>query len=251
MKNPPLKAKPVHESNIRQPIIQVENLIKTFGHLTALRGISFTLNRGDFFVLFGPNGAGKTTLIRILSALLHPTSGRVLIDNCDMSECAEELRQKIGVISHHVYLYNNLTAHENIVFFARLYNVANPEKRADQVIGEVGLIARKNDLVRTFSRGMYQRLSIARAIVHDPQIVLLDEPYTGLDQHAAQMLKNLLVKLHQAQRTIVMITHNLQRGVEIGTRLAIQVKGQIVFNEYQHQVDLAGFEELYFKYVGN
>lgn len=233
------------------PIIQVENLTKSFGHVIALRGITFALDEGDFLVLFGPNGAGKSTLIRILSTLLHPTSGQVKIAGLDLAEEAEELRQEIGVISHNVYLYGNLTAYENILFYARLYNVPNPAQRAEEVIEEVGLAKRKKDLVRTFSRGMQQRLSIARAIVHKPKIVLLDEPYTGLDQHAAQMLKKLLMQLHHDKRTIILITHNLQRGVEMGSRLAIQVNGQIIFHEYQDKVNKANFEELYFKHVGN
>lgn len=234
-----------------QPIIQVKGLTKTFGHIAALRGINLTLNEGDFLTLFGPNGAGKTTLIRILSTLLKPTSGQVIVAGCDLAEGGEELRKKIGVISHQVYLYGNLTAYENIIFYAKLYNVPNTAKRVEEVISEVGLAERKHDLVRTFSRGMLQRLSIARAIVHDPQIVLLDEPYTGLDQHAAQMLKTLLLRLHHDKRTIILITHNLQRGVEMGSRLAIQVKGKIIFHEYQEKVNLANFEELYFKHVGN
>jgi len=234
-----------------QPIIQVENLSKRFGHLTALRGISFSLQQGDFLALFGPNGAGKTTLIRILSTLLKPSSGRVMVAGYDLAEGDEGLRRKIGVISHQVYLYPNLTAYENIIFYAKLYNVSRPVQRAEEVVEQVGLAERRHDLVRTFSRGMLQRLSIARAIVHDPQIVLLDEPYTGLDQHAAQMLKKLLLQLHHDKRTIILITHNLQRGVEMGNRLAIQVKGRMIFHEYREKVDLANFEALYFKHVGN
>ncbi len=234
-----------------RPIIKVENLVKSFGHLMALRGISFELDQGDFLVLFGPNGAGKTTLIRILSTLLRPTSGEVTIAGCDLTERAEDLRRKIGVISHHAYLYNNLTAYENIIFYAKLYNVPQAAERTMEVIEKVALADRKNDLVRTFSRGMLQRLSIARAIVHDPQIVLLDEPYTGLDQHAAQMLKKMLLQLHHNKRTIVLITHNLKRGVEMGNRLAIQVKGKIIFNEYQDKIDLSNFEDLYFQHVGS
>ena len=232
-------------------LIQVQDLTKKFGHLNALRGISFTLKEGDFLVLFGPNGAGKTTLLRILSTLLKPTSGRVSISGCDLGECAAQLRREIGVISHQVYLYPNLTALENIVFFAKLYDVPAAERRAGEVIEQVGLSARCHDLVRTFSRGMLQRLSIARAIVHDPRIILLDEPYTGLDQHAAQMLKNLLLQLHHQRRTIVLITHNLQRGVEMGTRLAIQVRGRIIFHQYREKLDLSNFEQLYFQHVGS
>lgn len=231
-------------------MIETESLTKLFGHVMALRGIDLTVRRGEFLTIFGPNGAGKTTLIRILSTLLKPTSGTVRISGIDARDDTENLRRNIGVISHNTFLYDNLSAYENIEFYGKMYDIENIEEKGKQVIKEVGLSGRMNDLVRTFSRGMQQRLSIARAIIHDPKVMLFDEPYTGLDQHAAQMLKNMLKKLHTPDRTVIMTTHNLQQGLEMCDRVAIQVAGQIVYQEDIAKVDLDNFEETYFHYVG-
>ncbi|RMD98896.1 MAG: ABC transporter ATP-binding protein, partial [Calditrichaeota bacterium] len=154
-------------------MVQVQGLIKSFGTFYALRGIDLELPRGLFLSIFGPNGAGKSTFIRILSTLSRPSSGKILIDGKPLLENAEEIRQRLGVIAHATYLYDELTAMENLQFYARLYNLPNPTDRIHQALSEVGLEARKHDLVRTFSRGMQQRLSIARAMLHEPDILLL------------------------------------------------------------------------------
>jgi heme exporter protein A len=234
------------ESN---PAIKAERLFKSFGHITALRGVDFSIARGETATLFGPNGAGKTTLIRILAGLVHPTSGKAFIDGCDMSNEEPEPRKKIGVISHQTYLYNNLTTLENLRFYGRMYGVKPLEERITKAIEEVGLADRRNDLVRTFSRGMQQRLSIARATLHSPSILFLDEPYTGLDQHAARNLRKILEHLHTEGRTVVMVTHNIARGLEMCDRVFIQVKGRMVFDKPIQEVPKEGFEELYFGIV--
>jgi len=231
-------------------IIEAQGLTKFFGHIAALQTIDLKVKKGEFLTIFGPNGAGKTTLIKILATLIRPTSGIVKILGFDAREQGEELRKNIGIISHMTFLYDNLSAYENILFYGKMYDLEEVEEKSRQVIAEVGLEGRMHDLVRTFSRGMQQRLSIARAIIHNPKVLLFDEPYTGLDQHAAQMLKNVLQELHTGERAIIMTTHNIQQGLEMCDRVAIQVNGKIVYEENIAKVDLDNFEEIYFHYVG-
>ena len=237
------------ENSTPQPVIRAEKLMKSFGHITALRGVDLIVPHGEIITIFGPNGAGKTTLIRILSGLTHPTSGKAIVHGCDLANGDSEPRRKIGVISHQTYLYNNLNPLENLRFYGRLYGLDNLEDRILKAIEEVGLTERRNDPVKNFSRGMQQRLSIARATLHEPTLLFLDEPYTGLDQHAARNLKNILKRLHTEGRTIIMITHNIARGLEMCDRVLIQVAGQIVYDKPIGEVDREGFEGLYFDIV--
>jgi len=231
------------------PAIQVQGIRKHFGHLEALRGIDFELPQGEFLSLFGPNGAGKTTLIRILSALTRSSAGTARVAGYDVAEADPDMRREIGVISHASFLYADLSPLENIRFYATMYGVEQAEERAVQVIGEVGLKPRMHDRVRTFSRGMLQRLSIARAIVHNPSILFLDEPYTGLDQHASEILKEQLQALRTDHRTILMTTHDFSRGLEMCDRVAIMARGRLVLWETADQIDPAGFDRLYFEKV--
>ncbi len=229
--------------------IEVSGLTKSFGFLNALRGIDFKLKKGEFLALFGPNGAGKTTLIRILSALTRPSSGTAMVAGYDVKEAGPTMRREIGVISHASYLYGDLTPLENIMFFAEMYSVKNSKERSLEVIEEVGLKNRMHDRVRTFSRGMLQRLSIARAIVHDPSILFLDEPYSGLDQHASNVLKEQLQALHTNKRTILMTTHDFERGLEMCDRVAIQVNGKFALWEPVEKININNFENTYLETV--
>jgi len=233
----------------RDLALQVQGIRKHFGHLEALGGVDFELEKGQFLSLFGPNGAGKTTLIRILSALTRPSSGTAKVAGYDVAEAEPEMRRTIGVISHASFLYADLSPLENIRFYATLYGVENAEERAIAVIDQVGLKARMHDRVRTFSRGMLQRISIARAIVHDPSILFLDEPYTGLDQHASGILKEQLQALHTGQRTILMTTHDFSRGLEMCDRVAILARGKLALWESVDHIDPAGFEKLYIEKI--
>ena len=173
-------------------IIQVRDLRKDFGCLQALSGVNFDLNKGEFLTIFGPNGAGKTTLIKILTGLTRPTSGSANIDGFDVLEGNTGLRSQIGVISHATCLYPDLTALENLLFYAKLYGLDDPEERANESIRAAGLQLRRHDPVRTYSRGMQQKMAIARATLHDPSILFLDEPFTGLDLRATNALKDQL-----------------------------------------------------------
>ena len=176
-------------------MIELRKLTKSFGSKYALRGVNLRVMPGESLVIFGPNGAGKSTLIRILSSLSRPTSGSVHIGGLDLATHADGIRRHLGVVSHAPLLYDSLTAEENLRFFAGLYGMSQPEPRITTLLGQVGLTTRRGDLVRTFSRGMVQRLAIARALLHDPQVLLLDEPDTGLDPQAAEMLHDLLVQV--------------------------------------------------------
>jgi len=207
--------------------IEADRLVKAFGPVHALRGVSLSVASGESVVIFGPNGAGKTTLLKILATLMRPTSGSLRLFGADPFADGA-LRGTLGVVSHQTYLYGGLTAQENLVFAGRLYGVPDPLERAAALLDTVGLAGRAHDLVRTFSRGMSQRLAIARALMHDPPLLLLDEPYTGLDRHAAGMLTALLGRL-RGQRTVVMTTHSIEQGLTLADRMAILVGGALAY----------------------
>ena len=231
-------------------IISIERLSKAFGTNVVLRNIDLRIERGEFLTVFGPNGAGKTTLIKIMSTLVSPTSGKVIIDGMDIKENPIEIRKKIGVISHETYLYHELTAAENLRFFGRMYGVSDIENRIDGLIKQVGLTYRKNDRVRTFSRGMKQRLSIARALIHDPPILLLDEPYTGLDQHASATFDRILGGMNAHDKTRVLISHDIERGIAMCDRAIILTDGHIAHEMSQSEIrDLLQCRAIYEKYV--
>jgi len=229
--------------------IQADGLKKSFGNFDALRGVDLRVKNGEFFTLFGPNGAGKTTLIKLLATLTSPTSGRLNVHGYDTKKEVNKIRSLIGVISHDPYLYDNLTAFENIKFFGTLYGLEDIDDRAQKVIKQVGLEKRMHDIVRTFSRGMKQRLTVARAIVHEPKILLLDEPYTGLDQHGAQIFGEMLSDLKSNSRTILMTTHNIDEGLDLSDRIGILAKGKIVFDSPKEKVDRLSFRDLYISKV--
>jgi len=210
-------------------MIVVEGLVKMYGLQPVLRKLDLHVERGQFLTLLGPNGSGKSTLLRILAALARPTSGVVTIGGWALPQEAFAVRRQLGVVSHLPLLYDTLSAEENLHFFARLYDLP-PESRAERVkavLEKVGLKYRARDVVRTYSRGMLQRLTIARAILHDPVVLLFDEPYTGLDQEASAILDELLRDLAADGRTIVMTTHDIQRGHALSSHLAILRQGKV------------------------
>ncbi len=213
------------------PAIEAVRVTKRIGPRSILRGIDLSVERGSFLTILGPNGAGKTTLLRLLTGLLRPTSGRVKVDGRDLAEAPAEVRRRFGVISHHSYLYDTLTARENLYFYGRLYDVPDLGRRIDEVLAEVGLELFFNEPVRTFSRGMIQRLAIARAIVHRPAFLFLDEPYTGLDPQASETLTGVLRTLKSEDRTIVMITHQFDQGLAMADRVAVLVSGRVALDE--------------------
>ena len=208
-------------------MITVKKLVKRFGLKTVLRGLDFEVQPGEFVALLGPNGAGKTTFLRILASLSRPSLGEVHVAGFRLPNEAANVRARLGVVSHLPLLYGDLTADENLRFYARMYNIENLEPRVTEVLEMVGLENRRRDLVRTFSRGMQQRLAIGRAVLHDPEVMLFDEPYTGLDQDASSMLDEVLKTVAAKGRTVVMTSHDLARAEDLATRFDILSHGVI------------------------
>ncbi len=227
------------------PAIEARSLVKSFGHQVALRGVDLAVQEGEFLTLFGPNGAGKTTLMRIVASLTRPSEGMVLLRGQDLGKAPPTQRRHIGLISHNPLLYGDLTADENLRFFARLYELGDGRARIDHVLNQVGLAARRREPVRNYSRGMVQRLAIARAILPDPDIMLLDEPYTGLDLQAADMLRSVLEDLVAANRTVILTTHNLEQGLEMCDRAAVLHRGKVAWQGMRGDVDLGTMKAIY------
>jgi heme exporter protein A len=234
----------------RPPLLEARELTRSFGPLVAVDGVSFALAPGEFLTIFGPNGAGKTTLLRLLGGGLHPSSGEVRIQGERLDPSETEWRRRIGVLSHQTFLYGHLTAAENLRFYAALYGVKDVARRVSEGLERVGLLQRASGAVRTFSRGMRQRLALARTLLHDPDIVLLDEPYTGLDAHAAAVLRDVLGALKDGRRTVVLVTHNLSEGLELADRVAVQVRGRFIHQEARAGIREADFARFYIKLVG-
>jgi heme exporter protein A len=208
-------------------MITVKKLVKRFGIKTILRGVDFEVQPGEFVALLGPNGAGKSTFLRILASLSRPSLGEVRVAGYRLPNEAAQVRARLGVVSHLPLLYGDLSADENLRFYARMYNITNQDIRITEVLEMVGLESRRRDLVRTFSRGMQQRLAIGRAVLHDPEVILFDEPYTGLDQDASSMLDEVLKTVASQGRTVVMTSHDLARAEELATRFDILSRGVI------------------------
>jgi heme exporter protein A len=218
-------------------MIQVHKLVKRFGLKTVLRGMDFSVTPGEFVALIGPNGAGKTTFLRILASLSSPTLGSVSIAGYRLPAQAAAVRSRLGVVSHLPLLYGDLTAEENLRFYSRLYGLSQTSKRITEVLELVGLAARRHDLVRIFSRGMQQRLAIARAVLHDPEVMLFDEPHTGLDQDACLMLDTVLRQVAARGRTVVMTSHDLARVAELASRFDVLSRGTVVASIQRSQVE--------------
>jgi len=217
-------------------MITVKKLVKRFGLKPVLRGVDFEVQPGEFVALLGPNGAGKTTFLRILSSLSRPSLGDVRVAGYRLPNETAQVRARLGVVSHLPLLYGDLTAEENLRFYSRMYGIANLETRMNEVLDMVGLTNRKRDLVRTFSRGMQQRLAIGRAVLHDPDVMLFDEPYTGLDQDASAMLDGVLKTVAAQGRTVVMTSHDLARAEELATRFDVLSRGVIAASASRDQL---------------
>jgi len=228
-------------------MIEAKKVVKHFGLKPVLRGVDFRVEEGEFVALVGPNGAGKTTFLRILASLSKPNMGAISIAGYQLPGQAAAVRKVLGVVSHQPLLYGDLTAEENLNFYARMYDLAEVKDRIEEVLTMVGLKARRRDLLRQFSRGMQQRLAIARAILHDPAVLLFDEPHTGLDQEAAAMLDGVLKEVAAEGRTVVMTSHDLIRTAELATRVDILSKGVIAASVKGEDIDPLTLPALYRK----
>jgi heme exporter protein A len=214
---------------VGEPLIAVDGIHKRFGRKRVLAGIDLAVEKGQVMTLLGANGAGKTTLMRMVAGLSKPDRGEISLGGVSLRKAGHEIRRYIGLVSHAPLLYDNLSAWENLAFFARLYDMRQPEARMEGVLRAVDLWPRRRDPVRTFSRGMVQRLAIGRAILHDPPVLLLDEPDTGLDQASAETLAQLIRSLGAANRAILLTTHNLERALAWADSVSLLMAGRIDF----------------------
>jgi len=228
-----------------KPLISVSNLYKRYDRKSVLKGVDLAVDAGQVMALLGANGAGKTTLMRIVAGLVKPSRGEVALSGVSVGKAGGELRRYIGLVSHMPLLYDNLSGWENLAFFARLYDMQQPDERIEAVLRAVDLWQRRRDLVRTYSRGMIQRLAIGRAILHDPPVLLLDEPDTGLDQSSSQMLHDLIRRLGATSRAILLSTHNLDRALEWADSVCLLSEGKIVYQAETATMTGASIRQLY------
>ena len=226
------------------PIVEVAELTRTFGSRRAVAGVTFSLAGGECLALFGPNGAGKTTLLRVLAGILRPTSGTARVCGIQLPGGALA-RSGVGLISHHTMLYEALSPRENVAFAARLYGIREPASRVEDSLRRMSMLERSDAPVRLLSRGMQQRVSIARAMVHSPQVVLADEPYSGLDESGARALTALLRELRSSGTAIIIVTHNLAEGLSLATHAAVMQRGRFVRYDASERIDTASYAATY------
>ena len=209
-------------------LIMAHNVHKRYGRKRILSGVELTVPQGEVMALLGANGAGKSTLMRIISGLARADRGEVMLGGVSTRKAGHEIRRYIGLVAHAPLLYDNLSAWDNLLFYARLYDLQQPAARVEAVLHAVELWPRRHDAVRTYSRGMTQRLAIGRAILHDPPVLLLDEPDTGLDPASAETLARLIRTLGASNRAILLTTHNLERALAWADSVSLLADGRIV-----------------------
>jgi ABC-type multidrug transport system ATPase subunit len=219
-------------------ILTAKNISKSYGRLKVLTNINLNITKGDRYILYGSNGAGKTTLVKILSTLLYADSGELsLFGEIIRRHSTKQIKALIGFMSHQSYLYNDLSAMENLNFYANLYSIKNKKERIENLLKEIGLYHRSHDRIGNFSRGMKQRLALARALLHDPDLIFLDEPYAGLDIRAQEILNDIIIQLNKRGKTFFFITHDISKGFEVATRSGILSNGQIVYETKREKID--------------
>lgn len=231
-------------------MVSVSGLIKAFGERQALKGLGLEIAHGEHVVIFGPNGAGKTTLIKVLATIMKPTSGNVRINGLDMRTDVVSIRRSIGVVTHQTFLYPHLTAEENLRFYAQMYAVPDSRERIREMVSAVGMTSRLHDRVGTLSRGMQQRIAIARSLLHRPALMLLDEPESGLDQQSAPILWEIMQSEGEVRRTTILTTHHLERGLELADRILIMTDGDIVHQALKRDMDLKCLKDTYLEMTG-
>lgn len=226
-------------------VLRTRELAKQFGNFTALRPLSIDVRRGDALTLFGRNGAGKTTFLKIVSTLIRSYRGEVSLFGIPLRDADDALRSRVGLVSHESLLYGDLSARDNLVFYGRLYGLAEPATRAAQMLVDMDLETKAASPVRELSRGMKQRLALARAFLHEPELLLLDEPFTGLDERAAEILDGRIGRFAAEGGTVIMATHNVERGWKHARRVAVLDRGNLVF---ESSVDEMSYDEFRQKY---
>jgi len=232
-----------------EPLLAARGLRRTFGRLRVLYDIDLTLFPGEALAIAGPNGAGKSTLLRILAGLMRPTAGEVHVLGRPVTTHAAEARRAIGLLSHQSLLYDDLTVMENLTFAARLYGLARPTDAARAALEAAGLTGRADDSPRRLSRGLLQRAAIARALLHAPRVLLLDEPFTALDAASADRLRGMLAARRAEGLGLVIVTHHLAEVWEVATRVAVLVDGRWV-SDAAKAGPLDGFLPRYREWIG-
>lgn len=202
-------------------MIHTENLCKNFGSVRAVENLNIDVGEGKVFGFLGPNGAGKTTTVRMLTSLIHPTSGSARVSDYLIGEDDQAIRRNVGILTETPGFYDNLSAWKNLLIFARLYEIPNPEVQVEKYLGMMGLSGRKDDETGTFSKGMKQRLAIARALLHEPKVIFFDEPTAGLDPEAAHLVRDFISELRRQSRTIFLCTHNLDEADRLCDEIAV------------------------------
>lgn len=227
------------------PYLEIHGLKKSFGLKPILRGLDLNLHAGERMALLGANGAGKTTLLRILAGLTRPTDGRILIDGLNLVQQTREIRRKVGFVAHQPYLYDELSALENLIFFARMYALAQPQARAIELLQRVGLSKKVRERAGALSRGQAQRLALARALLHEPQLLLLDEPDTGLDQDGLALLAELLAEHHARGGTILFTTHDLEAALGRSDQIVMLNNGRVAYQQATASLEQERIHEVY------
>ena len=227
-----------------EPVVEAEGLVRAFGGRRAVDGVGLTLHSGDCLALFGPNGAGKTTLLRLLAGLLAPSAGRCVVGGVSLRE-GRAARAQVGLVTHASMLYGALSARENVEFTARMYGLPHPAAAAMRALATMRVADRSEAPVRALSRGLQQRVSIARAIVHEPRLLLCDEPYTGLDEVGSAALTQALGERRAHGAALLVVTHNLVEGLALATHAAIMRRGRFVRYEDRSVVDGASYASAY------
>lgn len=216
-------------------MIKIQKLVKKMGNKMILRNLDLEVKKGETIAILGPNGAGKSTLLKVIATLYKPTSGKLMIHGIDLNENVNKIREKTGYLPHASLLYEHFSPLENLEFFGKLYGVKNLEKRSKELIKQVGLAFFMNEPVKGFSRGMIQRVAIARAIIHNPSLLLLDEPHTGLDQKAIGILNEVVETNKQNGMTTLIVTHDFKQAAFLCDR-AIIIKKGIVSDDFPIEV---------------
>jgi heme ABC exporter ATP-binding subunit CcmA len=230
---------------VNSPYLEILGVKKSFGMKPILRDINLSINAGERMALLGANGAGKTTLLRILAGLSRPGAGKITIDGLDLIQQTREIRRKVGFVAHQPYLYDDLTSLENLLFFARMYAIEQPQTRAEKLLQRVGLRKKARERASSLSRGQLQRLALARALLHAPSLLLLDEPDTGLDQEGLEVLSTLLQEHREQGGTILFTTHDLEVAVQRSDQIAMLHNGRVAYQKATSSLEQESIRQAY------
>jgi heme exporter protein A len=230
--------------------IRARKLTKLYGDFPALQNVTLDIPQGEFWAILGRNGAGKSTLLKLLAMLTSPTLGTLTIGGIQKDGDSDQVRRRLGLLGHDTFLYDELTAKENLAFYAQIYGLPRIAEAVGNTLETVGLTAFRDELVRNFSRGMRQRLTIGRMFLHDPDLLLLDEPFNGLDDRAVVLLEELLHQAHARGKTILLCTHQLELALKLTSKLLIVDRGRVAYVGPNDPARQDQMRELYFRFAG-